>query len=59
VEVFNITNTPSFAPPTNDISSYAGGTGSPATNDGNFGVINSTNVYYTPRQFQFAVKFLF
>jgi hypothetical protein len=59
-EVFNITNTPSFAPPTNDISSYANGlVGAPATNDGNFGVINSTNVYYTPREFQFAVKLLF
>jgi hypothetical protein len=61
VEIFNITNTPSFAPPTNDISSYGtvGGTTGPAITDGNFSLINSTNVYYTPRQFQFAVKFLF
>ena len=60
-EAFNITNTPNFAPPTNDISSYGvpGGTVGPAITDGNFSLISNSNVNTTPRQLQLAVKFLF
>ncbi|HVB33476.1 MAG TPA: TonB-dependent receptor [Patescibacteria group bacterium] len=62
-EVFNLTNTPSFAFPSTGpgttISAYTGGTNSPATTAGGFGQLTSTSAFYNPRTFQFAVKFMF
>jgi hypothetical protein len=50
-ECFNISNTPSFA-------NLAGQSGATLGN-GNFGQITGLNVNYTPREFQFVMKFLF
>lgn len=58
-EVFNLTNTPNFAEPTVDISEYTGGPGSPADTSGGFSYVTSSNVNTTPREIQFALKFLF
>jgi hypothetical protein len=46
-ECYNVSNSPSFAAP----NFFLG--------DPGFGSINATNVNYTPRQFQFALKLLF
>jgi hypothetical protein len=46
-EVFNISNTPSFANPNSSINSAGVGT------------ISSTSEFYTPREIQFALKLLF
>jgi hypothetical protein len=46
-EIFNVTNTPSFALPNSAF----------ATNG--FGTISSTSQFYTPREIQFALKLLF
>lgn len=54
-EIFNLTNTPSFAPPGTAISSFSGGVPASA---GNFGRITTTNAFYTPRDIQFALKLL-
>jgi hypothetical protein len=59
LEVFNLTNTPSFTTPNNDISGYTGGPGSPASTAGGFSYVTATNTNYTPRQIQFALKFSF
>ncbi len=59
-EVFNVTNTPSFGLPGTTISGWSGtGTSAVPTSAGNFGKITTTNVYYTPRDIQFALKLLF
>jgi hypothetical protein len=47
-ECFNLTNTPNFAAPGNDISV-----------PGTFGVISSTAANMNPREFQFALKLMF
>jgi hypothetical protein len=60
-EIFNFTNTPSFAPPGSTIygwSSTDRATARP-TQAGNFGKITTTSVFYTPRDIQFALKLLF
>jgi len=46
-EIFNLTNTPSFAVP------------NAALNTNGFGSISSTSQFYTPREIQFALKLLF
>jgi hypothetical protein len=59
-EFFNITNSPSFAAPGSAISGWAGtGASAVPTSAGNFGVITATNAFYTPRDIQLALKFLF
>jgi hypothetical protein len=74
-EFFNLTNIPTYAHPSvgnyNQISSFnipAGHTAAdcglngvvcPASNAGGLGQITATSPLYTPRQIQFAVKFLF
>jgi hypothetical protein len=58
-ESFNLTNTPNFGTPNNQISSFVAGVGSRATNAGGFGSITSSNTLYTPREVQFAMKFVF
>lgn len=60
LETFNLFNTPSLAMPGTNISGWTG-TGPTAvpTSAGNFGKITSTNVFYTPREIQFALKFIF
>ena len=58
-ESFNLTNTPNFGTPNNQISSFAGGVGSRATNAGGFGSITSSNTLYNPREIQFALKLVF
>jgi len=44
--------------PGNTISGFNNSTGVP-TNAGNFGVITTTNAFYTPRDIQFALKLIF
>jgi hypothetical protein len=56
-ECFNVINSPQFTTPNANISSY-GPNGVP-TNAGDFGAITNTNVFYTPREFQFALKLIF
>ena len=56
-EGFNITNTPLFGMPGNTISGI-NSNGVP-TAAGNFGVITSTNAFYTPRDIQLALKLIF
>lgn len=56
-EGFNITNTPLFGMPGNTISGF-NSSGVP-TSAGNFGVITTTNAFYTPRDIQFALKLIF
>jgi hypothetical protein len=46
-EFFNVTNTPNFGLPGNGLTTRS------------FGVISSTAANMTPRQMQFALKFLF
>ena len=62
-EVFNVTNTASFAAPNASISAYSGPSsatgGAVATSAGGFGSVTSTAVNFSPRQVQFAVKILF
>lgn len=60
VETFNLFNTPSFGMPGTTISGWTG-TGPTAvpTAAGNFGKITSMNAFYTPREIQFALKFIF
>ncbi len=63
-EAFNLTNTPNFASPgqigTSNIGSFSGTTaGSVATAGSNFGKITQTSPLATPRQIQFALKFMF
>ncbi len=59
-EAFNLTNTPSFGLPGINIASWAGtGTAALPTAAGNFGKITSTNAFYTPRDIQLALKFVF
>ncbi len=56
-EGFNVTNTPLFGMPGTTISAF-NSNGVP-TNAGNFGVITSTNAFYTPRDIQLALKLIF
>jgi len=58
-EIFNLFDTPSFAPPNSTISSFSGGVGSTATAAGQFGLVTAPNAFYTPREIQFALKLLF
>lgn len=70
-EIFNLTNTPNFAAPNNQISAYQNGVGSPACGvvvnntgacagqSGGFGQITASNVLYSPREIQFALKLIF
>jgi hypothetical protein len=55
-EVFNLTNTPSFANPNATLLPTGLGLGTQA---GGFGTITATNANYTPREIQFALKLLF
>jgi hypothetical protein len=61
MEMFNLTNTPSFATPGASISTWT--TTDPATarptQAGNFGKITATSQFYTPRDVQFALKLIF
>ena len=57
LEGFNVTNSPNFAAPTLAIGGFDAN-GIPTT-AGNFGRITSTNGNYTPRDIQFALKFIF
>ena len=59
-EAFNLTNTPALGMPGSNISAWTG-TGPTAvpTAAGNFGKITSTNAFYTPRDIQLALKFIF
>ena len=65
VEVFNLTNTPSFAQPgSSGLTSISGWTSANAatavpTQAGNFGRIIATSQWYTPRDVQFALKLVF
>jgi hypothetical protein len=60
VEAFNLTNTPSFGMPGTNIVAWSGtGASAVPTAAGNFGKITSTNVFYTPRDIQVALKFVF
>jgi hypothetical protein len=56
-EAFNLTNTPMFGLPNSTISGLTS-SGVP-TSAGNFGVITTDNVFYTPRDIQFALKLIF
>jgi hypothetical protein len=56
-EAFNITNTPNFAAPNDNVSAYD--TNGIATDSGNFGEITSTNSNSPSRQIQFALKLIF
>jgi hypothetical protein len=69
-EVFNLTNTPSFAPPVSAMSAWVQpGTTTACPPTGNpacvpsfanqFGQITATLANYTPRDFQFALKLTF
>jgi hypothetical protein len=59
-EAFNLTNTPAFGLPGANIVSWAGtGAAAVPTTAGNFGKITSTNAFYTPRDIQLALKFVF
>lgn len=74
-EFFNLTNTPTFAHPSvgnyNQISSFnipsghtsldcgLSGVVCPASSDGGLAQITATSPLYTPRQIQFALKFMF
>jgi len=59
-EAFNVTNTPSFGMPGTNIASWAGsGAATVPTAAGNFGKITSMNAFYTPRDIQLALKFVF
>jgi hypothetical protein len=67
-ECFNITNTPSFVVSGDNVTIGAWTPGPPNPNNpsglvakqgGKLGVITDTAGFYTPRQFQFALKFLF
>lgn len=59
-EAFNLTNTPSFGLPGTNIVSWVGtGAAAVPTAAGNFGKITSMNAFYTPRDIQLALKFLF
>lgn len=60
-EMFNITNSPSFAVPGISISGWTSTNPATAvpTQAGNFGKITSTSQFYTPRDIQFALKLLF
>jgi hypothetical protein len=55
-EIFNLTNTPSFAAPNSTLQPSGG---LPGTQSGGFGTITATNANYTPREIQFALKLLF
>jgi hypothetical protein len=60
-EAYNISNTPNFALPGNTISSWTvkqDPAGRP-TNAGAFGQITATNIGFTPRVMQLALKFSF
>jgi hypothetical protein len=60
-ETFNLTNSPSFSPPTSTIAGWTSSdpaTASP-TLAGNFGKITRTSPFYTPRDIQFALKLMF
>jgi len=60
-ESFNITNTPNYAPPQNNIYAVDSNGMVDMTNSSNasFGKITGTAWGENPRQFQFALKFLF
>jgi hypothetical protein len=62
-ECFNISNTPNFAQPGGQISSYSPTPDAngrfEATNAGNFGISTSTTAGSAARQFQFAAKITF
>jgi hypothetical protein len=59
-ESFNLTNTPAFGIPGSTISGWTGtGPTATPTSAGNFGRITTTNAFYTPRDIQFALKFIF
>jgi hypothetical protein len=65
-EAFNISNTPNFVQTNTSIASYTQGdvtsqnpSGLIASNAANFGVINDTAGFGTPRRFQFALKVTF
>jgi hypothetical protein len=60
-ECFNISNTPNFSLPNQNISGWNGPVrpGASPTNAGGFGTISSTAQNELPRQFQFALKLLF
>jgi len=61
VEAFNVTNSPSFAPPTVRANKWVGSgpNAVPSSVGNNFGKITATNAFYTPRDIQFALKLLF
>ena len=56
-EVFNLTNSPTFAAPGLAINGFSAA-GMPTT-AGNFGRITATNAFYTPRDIQLALKLVF
>jgi len=60
-EFFNITNTPNFARPGTNISTWTSSDPATAkpTASGNFGKIIATSGNYTPHDIQFALKLLF
>ena len=73
-ECYNISNTPNFSPPGNNITGWSPGPehtattpiskvgllpGDVPTSAGGFGVISATVPNVNPRQFQFALKLLF
>jgi hypothetical protein len=59
-EAFNLANKPSFGMPGTNIASWAGtGAAAVPTAAGNFGKITSMNAFYTPRDIQLALKFVF
>jgi hypothetical protein len=55
-EFFNLTNTPQFVNPNNDVNFILSPTG-PANQNPSFGMINAAAA--NPRIIQFAAKFLF
>ena len=60
-EFYNVTNTANFANPNNSISSWTvsrNPAGVP-TSAGNFGKVTNTNIAFTPRVVQFALKLSF
>jgi hypothetical protein len=56
-ECFNLSNTPNFGTPDNNRSTWDAATGT--SSNATFGEITSTQTGSNPREFQFAMKFLF
>jgi len=60
VETFNLTNTPALGMPGTNIAAWIGsGSTAVPSSAGNFGKITATNAFYTPRDIQLALKFIF